>query len=70
MDASQVACCYSCVAACLHCLPAMLTRLDSQAGITRLCERYLYCMLAVLAVMMMPGVLLQVTFMLELTTSR
>ena len=48
----------------------MLARLDSQAGITRLCERYLYCMLAVVAAMVMPGVLLQGTFMLELTTSR
>ncbi len=50
-------------------LPAMLTCLVSHAGITLLSEQYLYCTLAVVAVTMMPGMLLQGTCMLKLTTS-
>jgi len=50
----------------------MLTCLQSQPAeptITRLCEQYLYCMLAVIVVMMMPGMLLQGTFLLQVTPS-
>lgn len=68
----QVPCFGAQLPACAAYLRAMLTCLHSQPAepiFTQLTEQYLYCMLAVIGAMMLPGMLLQCPFMLHLTAS-